>query len=357
MKKATGFIVLLCTAFCLIGCRAAATTLPPDPEALVFAFAPEDPDDATMLANVTLLKVMIEQRLMMTGYLIEVSFALSTDETTIVAGMGTGDIHVGILSAESYAFATLAHPAVIDVVLASAYEANEAQVDDMRVVTDPDAVMAAVNASGYLGLTRSDIAVGAIHMMLLVRTGDDDAYRSEGIAWLAGKNVALQSSTSRYGFIEPQFMLYQNNLSLVPFTQTPQAAAGEVGYTTITGHANAIIALMNGTVDACFTYLDAREEDAGFSVWQAAHPTLDRFAETRAVALSTGIYGTTVAVRKNLSVGLRNAIRQALLAISYDPFGASALSLLAAQGYVIAHDEAFDGERELYRFRHPERDF
>jgi ABC-type phosphate/phosphonate transport system substrate-binding protein len=354
MKKMLAFILSMLVALGFTGCRAATTTLPADPETLVFAFVPEDPDDAAMRSSLTLLEAMIEQRLTMTGYPIDVSFTLPTDESTIVNGMGTGTVHVGILSAESYAFATIAHPAAVDVVLASAYEANEAQVDDVRVVTDPDAVMAAVNASGYRGLTRTDIRIGTLHAMLLVRASDEDAYRSEGMSWLAGKNVAVQSSTSRYGFIEPQFMLSRHDLSFVANSQNPNAAAGEVGYTTVTGHANAIIALMDGTVDACFTYLDARTDDADFSLWQAMHPTLDRFAETKAVALSDGIYATAVTITNTLSVGLRNAIRQALLAISYDPDGAAALAFLSDRGYVVVHDADFDGERALYRFRHPE---
>ncbi len=354
MKKILAFILPLLVAFGFAGCRGATTTLLSDPETLVLAFVPEDADDAAVSSGMNLLEAMIEQRLTLTGYPIDVSVMMSYDEAAIVAGMESGSIHVGILSAESYAIATIAHPAAVDVVLASAYAANEAQVDGVRVVTDPDAVMAAVNASGYRGSTRADIRIGTLHAMLLVRSADEDAFRSEGMSWLAGKNVAVQSSTSRYGFIEPQFMLSRHDLSFVANSQNPNAEAGEVGYTTVTGHANAIIALMDGTVDACFTYLDARTDDADFSLWQAMHPTLDRFAETKAVALSEGIYATAVTVTNTLSVGLRNALRQAFLAISYDPDGVAALAFLSDRGYVVVHDADFDGERALYRFRHPE---
>ncbi|MDD3123542.1 MAG: PhnD/SsuA/transferrin family substrate-binding protein [Candidatus Izemoplasmatales bacterium] len=349
MKKILGLLLVLLFSFGLASCTQAAVE---DPETLIIQFVPSTSVDSAMLTKVLSLETMLEAELLEAGYDINVSISIGTSYASVIEAMASGQVHVAFLTAQQYAFVTTEYPGKVDVLLTSVRNAYKAQVDAQgNEIIDPAVIIANANASGYDGTSNSDVKVSSYYSMLLVRTEDYQTYLTGGLAALAGKNVGTQSVTSGSGYVYPSFLLSQNNLSFV--TGTPNAANGEVQATTISGHQNAVNALLNDEVDAVFTFFDARYHATAYAAWQEANPTLNIFEETRVVALTTGIYNDTISGLSSLSDGLRAAIQQAFISVIATEDGLAALSIYNHTGYSIAVDSDYDGERALYTFLHP----
>jgi phosphonate transport system substrate-binding protein len=353
VKKVFGLIVLLLFAFGVTAC-AAETTEPQDPDTLIVQFVPSNMTDTELLTKVMSIQTMLETELTAAGYDINVLISIGTSYTSVIEAMVSGQVDVAFLTAQQYAYITLKYPGVAQVLLTSVRDAYLAQLDESNnVITDKSIIIANANAEGYDGTTTSAVKVSSYYSMLLIDKDDYAAYQTEGIAWLKGKNVATQTTTSGSGYVYPSFLLYENGMSFVPNTDGPDAAAGEVGYTTVANHQAGVLALLNGEVDACFTYFDSRTSTTAFETWQAANPDLDRFEETRVVALTEGIYNDTISSRAALSAGLKAAIQQAFINIIATEDGYAALQIYNHKGYLVAVDSDYDGERALYQFLHP----
>jgi len=324
-----------------------------DPNTLVVQFVPSTTIDTAKLTLLQGLEVMLEDSLAAQGYDINVNIGVGTSYASVIEAMVSGQVHVGFLTSQQYAFTTLMFPDEVEVLLTSVRNAYEIQIDnDGNEITDKAALITAANTEGYNAATTSEHKVSSYYSMLLVRTEDYEDYDTEGIAGLAGKNVAVQSVTSGSGYIYPSFLLYQNEMSFV--TDEPNAAEGEVKATTISGHTTAVNALLNGDVDAVFTYFDARYNTNDFAAWQDAHPELNIFTYTRVVDLTPPIYNDTISALQSLSPGLREAIQQAFIDIIATTEGATALAIYNHTGYLRAIDSDYDSERELYMFLHQE---
>jgi phosphonate transport system substrate-binding protein len=294
---------------------------------------------------------MLEEELAAAGFEINVNIGVGTSYASVIEAMASGQVHVGFLTSQQYAYTTLEYPGEVEVLLTSVRDAYEIQIDDDgEEITDKAALVAAANASGYAAETTDEFTVSSYYSMLLVRTEDLDDY-ADGVADLEGKNVAVQSETSGSGYVYPSFLLYQNGLE---FTQSDTPGAGEVQATTVGGHTNAVNALLNGEVDAVFTFFDARYITAAYSTWQTANPTSNIFDFTSVVALTDPIYNDTISGLASLDDGLRAAIQDAFINIIVIDEGAEILAIYNYIGYMVAEDEDYDSERELYQFLHPE---
>jgi len=324
-----------------------------DPDTLVVQFVPSTTIDTAKLTLLQGLEVMLEESLADQGYDINVNIGVGTSYASVIEAMVSGQVHVGFLTSQQYAFTTLMFPDKVEVLLTSVRNAYEIQIDeDGNEITDIATLVAAANGEGYAATTTSEYKVSSYYSMLLVRAEDYAEYEDDGITALAGKNVAVQSVTSGSGYIYPSFLLYQNDMSFV--TGDPVAANGEVKATTISGHTTAVNALLNGDVDAVFTYFDARYNTADFAAWQEAYPDLNIFTYTRVVDLTPPIYNDTISALQSLSPGLREAIQTAFIDIIATTEGATALAIYNHTGYLRAFDEDYDSERELYMFLHQE---
>ncbi len=350
MKKILSLFALFVMAFSFVACNG---TSQGDPETLIVMFVPSTTIDTEKLSLLQNLETMLEEELAAAGYEINVNIGVGTSYSSVTEGMASGQIHVGFLTSQQYAYTTLQYPGKVEVLLTSVRNAYEIQIDeDGNEITDLDELIEAANTEGYDAATTADHKVSSYYSMLLVRTEDYADYETAGIEGLAGKNVAVQSETSGSGYIYPSFLLYQNNMSFV--TGTPVAANGEVKATTIGGHTSAVLALLNGEVDGVFTFFDARYVSSAYEAWAAANPDTNIFEYTKVVALTSPIYNDTISGLTSLSDGLRAAIQDAFINIIATEDGAAALAIYNHTGYLKAVDSAYDSERELYQFLHQE---
>ena len=352
MKKLFLFFLIALFAVGLVACGEEEVK---DPETLIIQFVPSTSIDTALLTKVKNLEGLLETELLEAGYEINVNISVGTSYASVIEAMASGQVHVGFLTAQQYAFVTTEYPGKVDVQLTSVRNAYNAQLDGTTIITDPATIIANANAVSYDASTNSAVKVSSYYSMLLVRNEDYAAYQAAGIDWLAGKHVGTQSVTSGSGYVYPSFLLGQNDLHFVT-SETPNAATGEVRHTVIGGHQNSVLALLNEEVDAVFTFFDARSTHTAYATWLAdpANEGKTVIGETKVVALTTGIYNDTISAITSLSPGLRAAIQDAFIAVIGIPAGAEALAIYNHTGYLKANDEDYDGERELYAFLNQE---
>ena len=345
MKKILVFALFLLAAFSLAACQSGEG----DPETLVVQFVPSTTVDSELLTKVGTLGDLLEGELADAGYDINVVVSIGTSYAAVVQAMVSNQVHVGFLTAQQYAQTTLQYPDKVNVLLTSVRNAYNAQIANGEEIDDLETVIDNINAAGYDGSYNTEVKVSSYHSMLLVNASDVAAARSEGISWLEGKTVATQHSGSGSGYVYPSFLLYENGLEFT--TETP--GAGQVQNVVYQGHQNAVLALLNGEVDAAFAYWDARISSA-FDDWKAANPGENLFEVTQVAALSTGIYNDTISTTTSLSDGLREALAQAFIDLIATTEGAEIFEIYDHTGYLRAMDEDYDGERGMYQFLHSE---
>ncbi|MBU1143635.1 MAG: phosphate/phosphite/phosphonate ABC transporter substrate-binding protein [Firmicutes bacterium] len=347
MKKIFLLFLIALFAVSLVACGGEE---PEDPATLIIQFVPSTSVDSALLTKVKSLEEMLEAELLTAGYEINVNISIGTSYASVIEAMASGQVHVGFLTAQQYAFITTEYPGKAEVLLTSVRNAYNAQIVGGAITDDPAVIIANANATGYDASTTSAHKVSSYYSMLLVRNADYAAYQANGIANLAGKNVGTQSATSGSGYVYPSFLLQQNDLKFV--TGTPNAAAGEVKSTVIGGHQNSVLALLNNEVDAVFTFFDARANHSTYTAWleNPANAGKTVIGETKVVALTTGIYNDTISTVSSLSDGLREALADAFIAVIATTPGAEALAIYNHTGYLKANDADYDGERALYEF-------
>lgn len=66
---------------------------------------------------------------------------------------------------------------------------------------------------------------------------------------------------------------------------------------------------------------------------------------------SLGIYNDTISVIPSLDKDLKTALQEAFIDIATTEVGLLAISVYSHTGYKVAHDEDYEGERTVYRFK------
>jgi phosphonate transport system substrate-binding protein len=204
----------------------------------------------------------------LSGYLarqlgIPVKLRVVADYAGVIEGQRNGQIHIGYYGPASYARAYLT-----------------------GVKTEPFAVE--VNADG----------TKAYRSVLYVRK--DSPFQS--IEDLRGKNLALVDPNSTSGNSVPRFALSKMNI-------TPEAYFGKVIYAG--SHENAIVALKDGTVDACANWWNGEDESNLKRMEVKGMPGI-KYSDFRIVFTSDPIVNAPIAYLSSLPEDLKAAIRDAV---------------------------------------------
>lgn len=349
MKKLFLAVMTVLFAVALIACQPEEG----DPTTLYIQFVPSSAVDTTMLTRLRDLETILEDELAEAGFEVNVVISIGTTYQAVVEAMDSGTVHVGFLTAQQYAFATLTYPGKFNVLLTSVRSAYQAQLGTNGEQLSNAQWIANVNAPGYTAQLHPTAKTSSYPSMLLVRNADYDAWKDGGwVEQIKGKTVGTQGTTSGSGYVYPTMLLRENGLKFV--SGTPNAAQGEVRAQTVAGHQNSVLALLNNEVDAVFTFLDARNHATAYNAWIEANPGKTPFSETKVVALTPQIYNDTITTVSTLSAAFRDAIANAFIAALGYEAGAAALQIYQHAGYLKAKDEDYDGEREVWKFLHPD---
>lgn len=299
--------------------------------------------DPAYLVKIQSIEYMLEEKIPDYDFDLDVS----TNYEALTAAMVAGQVDVGFLTSQQYAFVTTEHPGKVEVLLSSVRDAYAAQVDTSgNEISDLNTIMDNVNAAGYAAQSHETVKVTSYYSMLLVKTEDYNA-GFDSVEDLVGKKVATGSTSSGSGYVYPAVLLNQHGLS---FTTGTPANNTQVQNVPISGgHQTQIMNLLTDDVDAAFAFLDARLSNA-FDAYNAT-PGKNVFADTKVIALTTGIYNDTISVASSLDDDLKEDIKTAFLEIIQTPVGKQALSVYNHTGYKVAADSDYDGERDVYVFK------
>jgi phosphonate transport system substrate-binding protein len=333
MKKFLNVLILFVIAFVLVACGGNDAS---DPDVIKIQFVPSNTASEIMLRTYVLERLLADE---IPGKTFDIS--VGTDYNAVVEAMESGQVHVGFLTAQQYAYVTTERPGTAEVILTSVRAALEVQLLPL------DQQVAAMNAAGYTGQKSTTETVTSYASILVTKTSTYNLVgtgKINTIADLAGKTVCTQATTSGAGYVYPAVLLDENNLKFV--SGTPNASAGEVKALNLgSGYPGAVTGLMSGDCDAAFLFQDARDN----STLLATYPNL--FTDTRVVAVTPSIYNDTISVIPTLKASLKLAIQNAFIKIATTPEGLAAIAVYSHTGYKIAVDSDYDGERVVYLFK------
>ena len=145
---------------------------------------------------------------------------------------------------------------------------------------------------------------------------------------LKGAKVGLQDPESTSGYIYPMASLKKVNVN-----------QSDIKIAQIKGHDQALIALLNGDVDAVATYQDARAD------LKQDYPKI--YKDTKVIYRTDKIPNDTISVRGDMSKQWKTKISNAFLDISKSEKGKKILTdIYGHQGYEKAKDSDFDTVRK-----------
>lgn len=232
---------------------------------------------------------------------IPVHVTVSPDYNTIVEAMSSKQVDVGFLPPNAY---VLAH--------------------DLRKSADLLLQAERYGVDDETGKATEE-KVNYYKSMILVRKDSD----IKSLADLKGKKFGWQDVTSSAGYVFPAAEMIAAGIN--PDT--------DVQGITIKGHDAAILALLNGQVDAVANFQDARNT--------VSKDIPDVFEQTRVLHFTAPIPNDTVSVRSDMSQEWRDKISQAFIAITEDPEGAQIIKdIYTHVGYTPGDDKNFDPVRK-----------
>lgn len=232
---------------------------------------------------------------------IPVSVSVSPDYNTIVEAMASKQVDVGFLPPNAYVLAHDNRKAADLLLQAQRYGVND---ETGQPTTDK------VNYYKSMILVKKDSPI-------------------QSLADLKGKKVGWQDVTSSAGYVFPAAELKQAGID--PDT--------DVQGVTIKGHDAAVMALLNGQVDAVAVFQDARNT--------VKKDVPDVFDQTRVLHFSAPIPNDTISVRSDMDQAWRDKISQAFIDIGNDPEGQKVIEEIYTHvGYEKGDDKNFDPVRE-----------
>ncbi|SMG49635.1 phosphate/phosphite/phosphonate ABC transporter substrate-binding protein [Paenibacillus aquistagni] len=296
MTMRQAFILLLCVPLLLLSACSSSkdTSKPYEPESLTVQFIPSQNAD-TLEAKAKPLEKLLTERL---GIAVKVS--ISTDYNTIIEAMASKKVDVGFLPPSAYVLAK--EKGAAEVIL----QAQRYGVQDET--GEP-----------------TDEKVDFYKAMIIVKKDSDIQKVSE----LKGKKIAYQNVTSSAGYVWPAGKLLEEGVDPLK----------DVTPITLKGHDQAVLAVLNGDVDAAAIFQDAR------NVVKKDYP--DVFEETRVLSYTEKIPNDTIAVRSDMSKEWIEKLQQAFIDIGNDPDGHAIIKdIYTHEGYVKSEDSVFDIVRE-----------
>ncbi|MFD1177560.1 phosphate/phosphite/phosphonate ABC transporter substrate-binding protein [Paenibacillus puldeungensis] len=264
------------------------------PEKLTVQFVPSQNAD-TLEAKAKPLEKLLSDRL---G--IPVTVSVSTDYNTIIEAMASKQVDVGFLPPTAY-------------VLAKEKGAAEVMLQAQRFGVE--------DATG----APTDKLVDFYKSMIIVKK--DSPIKS--VKDLKGKKIAYQNVTSSAGYVWPAAKLMDEGIDPL----------SDVTPVTVKGHDQAVIAVLNGDVDAAAIFQDAR------NTVKKDFPKV--FDDTRVITYTEPIPNDTISVRSDMSPEWVQKLKDAFIAIGKDEEGHKVIAdIYTHEGYVESNDSKFDIVRE-----------
>lgn len=289
-KKVLVGAVALLAAVTAAACSNKSKRADYTPKSLTVQFVPSQAANK-LESRAKPLEKMLSKRLH-----IPVKVTMSTDYNTVVEAMKSKKVDVGFLPPDGYVLAHKQNAA--DVLLQA----------ERYGVKQPD-------GRATKNLVRSYRAE------ILVKKG------SKIKSWkdLKGKSISVQNPTSSAGYVFPVAELKEKGLNVVK----------DCHLTTVTGHDQAVLNVLNGDTDAAFVFEDAR------NIVKADKPNIMK--EVVPIYFTKPIPNDTISVRSDMSPAFRKKLAKAFIAIGKSKDGKKLIeSVYSHEGYIHAKDSDFN---------------
>ncbi|TDM10477.1 phosphate/phosphite/phosphonate ABC transporter substrate-binding protein [Macrococcus lamae] len=143
------------------------------------------------------------------------------------------------------------------------------------------------------------------------------------------KKIAMQDVTSTAGYVFPAVELKKEGIDPLK----------DMEVTTVKGHDQAVISLLNDDVDVAVTFQDAR------NIVKGDQPNV--FKDTEIVKFTEKIPNDTISVRSDMSKEWKDKLTEAFINIGKDKEGQKVIrEVYSHEGYVKSDDSKFDIIRE-----------
>lgn len=233
---------------------------------------------------------------------IPVKVSVSTNYNTIIEAMASKQVDIGFLPPSAY---VLAH--------------DEKKAADLLLQAQRFGVEDAT------GKATTEL-VDFYKSMIIVKA--DSSIKD--VKDLKGKKVAWQDVTSAAGYTYPAFVLKKAGID-------PEK---DVTGITVKGHDKAVLAVLNGEVDAAAIFQDAR------TLVSKDFP--DVMSKTKVLTFSDKIPNDTISVRPDMDKAWKEKLQKAFIEIGKDPQGQQIISdVYSHKGYVTSEDKTFDIVRNV----------
>ncbi len=263
------------------------------PEKLTVQFVPSQ-NAETLEAKAKPLEKLLTDELD-----IPVEVSVSTNYNTIVEAMKSKKVDIGFLPPTAY---VLAHDQkAADVLL----QAQRYGVNDDGTPTDE-----LVDFYKSQFIVKKDSGIDSLKDM-------------------KGKKIAMQDVTSTAGYVFPAVELKSEDIDPLK----------DMEVTTVKGHDQAVISLLNDDVDVAVTFQDAR------NIVKGDQP--DVFKDTKIVKFTENIPNDTIAARSDMTDEWKDKVTEAFVNIGKDKEGQKIIrDVYSHEGYVKSDDSKFDIIRE-----------
>ena len=234
---------------------------------------------------------------------IPVTVTVATSYNGIVEAMESGTVDVGIMPPATYAQAR--EMGVAKAILSSTLVDYDQETEQQIPGT----------------------VVGSFKAEVLVRADSG----IDGYEGLAGKTIAYLGASSASGYIYPVAEMKKLGIDTEKCT-----------WINITSIPSAILAVINGQVDACFTFEGSRYVFAKAVLDDKGNP-YDLYEVLKVAKLSDGdIPNDAVAVSSKLSAEAADAVADAFLKMAADEEGLKIMNAWGHNGYVPANEADYD---------------
>ncbi|WP_414054663.1 phosphate/phosphite/phosphonate ABC transporter substrate-binding protein [Macrococcus equi] len=259
------------------------------PEKLTVQFVPSQ-NAETLEAKAKPLEKLLKKEI---GIPVEVS--VSTNYNTIVEAMKSKKVDVGFLPPTAY-------------VLAHDQKAADVLLQAQRY---------GVNDDG----TPTKELVDFYKSQFIVKKDSD----IKSLKDMKGKKIAMQDVTSTAGYVFPAVELKKEKIDPLK----------DMEVTTVKGHDQAVISLLNDDVDVAVTFQDAR------NIVKKDQPNV--FKDTKIVKFTEKIPNDTIAARSDMTDEWKKKLTDAFIKIGKDKEGQKIIrEVYSHEGYVKSDDSKFD---------------
>jgi phosphonate transport system substrate-binding protein len=335
MKKLLVLLLVVMAALSLTGCKAKR-------ESLSVYFVPSR-DAAQILEYVAPLADMLKLELFNLGYDIEtIDVQVGTSYEAVGEGMDAGTIDVGFLPGGTYVIYSA--DGNIDVILTATRAGLSKDFENAKDWNDGQATTG--DPEFQVGYYRSLVVAGpstkGVALAAKVNAGTALTWEDVSTAkW------CVRSSSSSAGYIYPTIKLndmFDKMLSDLPSENRIQTS----------GYGASMAALAAGNCDVATIYADARRDYA--TAWTTTGEggygrTASIWEETNVIIVTPGIYNDTISISKvTVDEKLAAALQQAFINLISTDAGKAVFAVYSHEGYTIAKDEDYDGERAAQDF-------